>query len=215
MPIISGSGGGGGTTLGNVSTVTGTPSVGQVIVATSGTAAAWQNGGGALLFSQVRADNTATAIDTGANGIAGGYNVLEIFIFGRTDEAGLVRSTINVTLNNDGSAIYDRQYLDVTTATVSGTGVHAAASWQVLLAGASAASGVAGIANFVIPAYAGTTLNKHGTVLTGVADSSTSSQWTPATVGYRSTTAISRLAVAPATGGVHLLAGTAVYIYGR
>lgn len=39
MPIISG--GSGGTALGNVTVVTGTPAVGEVIAATSGTAAAW------------------------------------------------------------------------------------------------------------------------------------------------------------------------------
>lgn len=40
MPLISGSS---GTTLGNVGSVTGTPSAGQVVVATSGTAASWQD----------------------------------------------------------------------------------------------------------------------------------------------------------------------------
>ena len=61
MPFISSPG---GTSLGGVSAVTGTPSAGQIIVATSGAAATWQTPVGARLSYVEKTTNTTISATT-------------------------------------------------------------------------------------------------------------------------------------------------------
>lgn len=159
-------------------------------------------------------DTTSDSPDAGSGDWTDG-DLLEFWLFARTDEAGLVRSTINLTFNNDTSSIYDREYIDVSVSSVSGAGVQSAANWQFVVAGNAAGSGVCGAWHVTFPNYMGGTFNKNGTFSGGVADSTNSSQFDVQALNYRSATAVSRLKVIPNTGGVKFKIGTQLLVYKR
>ncbi len=160
--------------------------------------------------------DTAT-IDTGAGGIASGYKVLEIWMLLRTDEA-VFASTIKMTLNNDGSSIYDRQYLDAETTSVAGNATIAQAAMLFGAAGASVTANYFTVCRFTLPFYTDTTAYK---TIEGVGSGNTNTttvnqgmQQLHEVFTYRSTSAISRLAITPNTAGKKFKAGSRVVIYG-
>ena len=166
------------------------------------------------------------SIDTNVDGASAGLfstsgTVLEIWFFGRTDEAVLL-SSVNITFNNDTGANYDRAF--VATSTSGSTPISdggtatASTSYQPVVAGTSMGAGVAGMVRITIPGYADTTFNKVMETFAGTVDTTaglTHRQQAANTLGYRSTSAITRVKVAPATAGKNLAVGTRLVVYKR
>jgi hypothetical protein len=194
MPFISGGGsGGGGVTLGR----------------------------SLLIYRFTVSGSDKLSIDTGVDVAQAGANdwtngdLLEVFLSVRTDEA-VVPSQVNVVLNNDTGNNYDVvrvQGLNGATATSSSL---ARANFFFDGAGASAPANAFATAEFKIPNYTGTTGLKAGNMshclpsqaaLTMEQDS-----WA---LGYRSTSALTRLAVSVNTGGAKLKVGSQLLIYKR
>ena len=175
-----------------------------------------------LIYRYTVTGSDKASIDTGVDTADAGTNdwsngdLLEIFFYSRTDEA-VVSSAYLVTLNNDGSSIYDSTFLQNVNATVSGGNTLAAAAWNLNTAGASCASGVFGVTQIAMPNFAGTVANKFAVLSGGgFADTTAANIRTNARqLGYRSTTAISRFAVAPATAAKKFKVGTQLLIYKR
>lgn len=169
-------------------------------------------GVGAILFDSTLGADTTT-IDTGAGGIAAGYNVIEVFILSRTSEVIDV-ALINVTVNNDGSAIYDRQILQGANVTAAAGITVAGTSWQISTAGDSQQAGACGVARLTIPGYTQTTFHKAAEFNSGTNDDTAANNRAVfGALRWRSTAAITRMAVAAASG--NLRAGSRLLIYGR
>lgn len=170
--------------------------------------------GSVKLFDTTLAVDTAT-IDTDPTSLAG-YATLEIQIYSRTDEA-TVSSTFNMTVNNDSSAIYDRAFVNMTNATVTGNNSLTQTSWIFGTLGASATAGAVGIHVLTMPNYAGTTFWKMMMLLAGRLNGTdaTTANALFQTYGYRSTSAITRIAITPTTAGKKFKAGTRMVIFGR
>lgn len=177
-----------------------------------------QSGGGgsssgALLFDSTLGADTAS-IDTGAGGISAAWNVLDVYIIARTDEA-IVFSSINLTLNNDTGANYDRVFVSTTNATVTGNNAVAQTAWNITSSGASQAAGVYATHILTIPAYAQTTAQKSAQITSAcVGTAAANTAITAYGLNYRSTAAISRMKLANG-GGTVLKAGTRLTIFGR
>jgi hypothetical protein len=179
--------------------------VGQTITITG-------TGGRQKLFDSTLGASAAS-IDTGAGGIATTYDLLEVYLFLRTDEA-VVASAVDIILNDDATAIYDLQYSRAVNATLTGASVVAGTSWNIAAAGASQQAGSFAVFCMSLPTYAQTTAHKAGTLHHGWADSTAANNRVQvSTVRYRSTTAVSRLKVS-APAGKNLIAGSRVLIYG-
>lgn len=155
----------------------------------------------------------AASIDTGASGIGAGCDVLEVFILARTAVVA-VSSSIVITVNNDSGANYDRcQIVNVNT-TMTGSNVLAQTSWTLAVFGASALANAATAIHIVIPAYAQTTFFKQGYASGAqVEDTAADARVYTNSLGYRSTSAITRMAIAG--NGGDLVAGTRLLVYGR
>lgn len=171
------------------------------------------SGGGAVLFDSTLLVD-APSIDTGANGIAGGYRVLEIFITHRTDDAGAT-GTCEVTFNNDSSGVYGRQFIDDANTTLTGVIVLGTGTNQPLLShGSGGSASHAATSHIIIPNYDGTTFFKTGEIITARPDTSGAgfnsldiySHW------YRSTAAITRAKAAALAA--NLKAGSRMTILG-
>lgn len=180
------------------------------ICTVAGTPGAWVRAGAAasrvVLFESTITGVDAASIDTGVNGIAGGYRRLEVEMLSRTDEAGALVA-VNITFNNDGSAIYDR----ITTALGFVVGD---TKLPVNTHGSGGLANNPGIVRLFVPDYAQTTFNKVGRGFAGVPDSTGAFETAVGFVfGYRSTTAISQLKVA-AVGAAKLKVGSHLVIYG-
>lgn len=178
-------------------------------------------GGPELIYRYTVTGADKASIDTGVDAADAGSNdwtngdVLEIFTYMRTDEV-IVQSNINMTLNNDSSSIYDRLLLQTVNTTTTATQALAAAFWTLLGAGASCASGVFAVSEMRIPNYRSTVGNKHAVEHAGLADSTAANiRQMHFTRGYRSTSAISRVAITPATSGKKFKVGTQILIYKR
>ncbi len=178
-------------------------------------------GSTSLVFRYTVSGSDKASIDTGVDTPAAGSNdftngdLLEVFMYARTDDA-VIFSDLSVTFNNDGSAIYDRQRLranNTTTASateIGGTGVHAS------VAGANAGANRFSAVDMKIPNYLGTVGYKTGS-FTGENADQTAANDLYDLIGftYRSTSAISRIAVASAVAGKKLKVGTQLLIYKR
>lgn len=167
----------------------------------------------AKLFDSTLGSDTAN-IDTGASGIAGGYNILEVWFIGRTDDAG-AHIGIDIVVNNDTSSIYDNQHVQGENTTAAAGAPVAQAKWSFDSHGNGGTSGYASVFRMTMPFYTSTTFNKIAEVTIGVCDGTASNQHADTTiVGYRSTAAITRMKVA-AQGAAKLKTGSHLIIYGR
>jgi hypothetical protein len=170
-------------------------------------------GAGATLFDSTLGADSGAGIDTGAAGIASGSRLLLVAIVARTDEV-IVHSQVNVTFNNDGSAIYDRGFGQFANVTASANNNLADTRLQMPVPGASQAAGVYSTTLLVIPAYTDTTAQKSGLAFTssmGTAAANTLAVLYG--INYRSTAAISRMKILHG-GGTVLKAGTRLTIIG-
>ncbi len=179
-------------------------------------------GGTSLVYRYTVTGSDKASIDTGVDTADAGSNdwtggdLLEVYIYSRTDESVPV-SQIDITLNNDTSGHYDqRRIQDPGTGTVSGATSIGAANWFPVTAGASATASVFGYLSLMIPNYAGTVGFKPGRIEGGVPDQTAGNMyWQSWNVGFRSTSAITRLKVVPDTSAKKLKVGSQLLIYKR
>lgn len=173
-----------------------------------------------LVYRYTVAGVDKTAIDTGVDTADAGSNdwtngdVLEIWVVARTDEA-VVRSSAKITFNNDTGSNYDVEQFRALSTSVVGAGSAAAASISIELPGASATASHPSTVRGTIPTYAGTTFFKVLEILTGYGQATAAADFASLYVGaWRSTAAITRLAVTAPTGQ-KLKVGSQLLIYKR
>jgi hypothetical protein len=178
-------------------------------------------GGSSLIYRYTVAGADKLSIDTGVDTPDAGSNdwtngdLLEIFMSGRTDEVG-IQSNIDVTFNNDTSAVYDRQYQQTNLTTVTAGNAVSGSNWPLVLRGTTGAANEAASTIIRLPGYAGTTFVKTGDCTTAVTDSTSGNLvLLKYALGYRSTSAITRLKVICDTSGKKLKVGTQLLIYKR
>jgi hypothetical protein len=165
------------------------------------------------LFDSTLGADTAT-IDTGAAGIAGGYALLEVFAYLRSDNAGGLVVATNVRVNNDSAANYDWQRLRGLGSTASAGETLAATGWEVSVPGGGTNAAVWGSMRMTIPNYTGTVGRKAASWQDGYADQTASQSVTVSRSGsWRNTGAITRLACVSA-GTDKFKAGSRLSIYG-
>lgn len=171
------------------------------------------SGGATVLYDSGYLVSAANSIDTGAAGIAGGYDILEMLFIGRTDTTN---ANINITLNNDTGTHYHRQFIrGVNTTASANTGVGEAA-WFVAAASTTQAANNPAIITITIPFYTGTTFYKIAACMAGNADTAgaTNRRAEMQAMTWASAAAITRAAFA-ANAGVNLIAGSRLIIKGR
>lgn len=166
------------------------------------------------LFDQTLAVDALT-IDTGAGGIAAGYGVLQVFIYGRTDEPG-PGTECHVRLNGDAGANYDWQRVSGNATSVVASSVVSDNGFDGFVAAAGTVANGFGVIELVIPAYDNTVGFKAARWTDGFADAGGGSGRIAAKSGiWRNTAAISRLSVQAAfSGTVKFRAGSRMLIYG-
>lgn len=189
---------------------------GLVLTAASGqaTGLSWAAGGGLVteLFDSTLSGAAAT-IDSGAGGFSTSLNDLVVVLYLRSAEAA-VTSTGILLINNDSGANYDRQTLRVTNATVAGAIALAGSAWNFNVLGANALANSFSASTLIFPNYAGTTGFKQWSGGTSkLEDTAADCQTTYDSGQWRSTSAISRIAVS-ISGGSNLVAGSRMTIYG-
>jgi hypothetical protein len=189
----------------------------QVLTADSAQASGvkWATPSGpAKLFDQTLGTD-ALIIDTGAGGIAAGYGVLDVFIYGRTDESA-IGTECYVRLNGDSGANYDWERISAVGGAITGQNLAADAGWDAFVSAANTPANFFGIIHLVIPAYDGAVGFKAGRWSDGFADSGGNGRIALKSGTWRNTAAISRLSVQPAfSGTVKFKAGSRMTIYGR
>lgn len=174
-----------------------------------------------LVYRYTVTGSDKASVDTGADTADAGSNdwtngdLLEVFVTARTDKAANF-DTVTVTVNNDTSSIYDRAVWDFQGSGLAGapTNSNAAAGWAFDVTASSPAGSYPTAITLVIPAYAGTVFHKAGIWTAGEPFQTSGSLWETGPVGYRSTSAISRLKMAP-SAGQKFKVGTQLLIYKR
>lgn len=177
-------------------------------------------GASELIYKYTVAGVDKASIDTGADTASAGTldwtngDVLEVFMLIRTDDAA-ARAVVDVTVNNDSSAIYDLGRLRLDNSTVTGVPVLADTRWQLTVHGAGGSTGYASPVELRLDGYAATTFWKAGVGAWPTPDETAATTdlkigW----VGYRSTTAITRFKVA-GQGAAKLKVGSQLLIYKR
>jgi hypothetical protein len=165
----------------------------------------------AVLFDSTLGAPAAT-IDTGALGIAGGYRILQAFALIRTS-AAVVQSSATVTVNNDTSAVYDRERLGAQNAGSISAGAAGANNWSFFCHGDSGVAAAATFLNIIIPFYASTTFNTQGSATEGISDVAVGEvQTCQYFLGWRNTAAITRMAVTAGSG--NLVTGSRLLVLG-
>ncbi len=176
-----------------------------------------------LVYRYTVTGSDKASIDTGVDTPDAGSNdwtagdLLEIYLYTRTDEAVFV-SSLALTVNNDTSSIYDRAALATASggAPVQATGI-AQANWSIGSIGTSATAGAVAAHYMTFPGFSRTDFWKTGVQQGGNASDATAGHYQVVSqvLSYRSTTAISRVAVTPATAAKKLKVGSQLSIYKR
>lgn len=223
---------------GDGNTVNGVPdptSEGDVLKVVSGVWAGAAPGGGGgggggigaseLIYRYTVTGSDKASIDTGVDTPDAGSNdwsngdLLEVFIYARTDE-GVVGSVVALTLNNDTGSHYARERVTGTggTASASNAGSPLTTSFLIpAVPGSSVGSNAFGLACLAIPNFAGTVGAKALAGTSGFCDpSSAANDRAEAITGiWNDTSAVTRLAITPNTGGAKLKVGSQLLIYKR
>ena len=170
-----------------------------------------------LVYSTVLTVDALT-LDTGANVIPAGFNVLEIFAMMRTDEAVTV-STGALRFNGDSGNNYDSEFLQGLNAAASAGNNRGVAQVPFDIAGASLAAGVASQLDARVTAYAGTAFAKVGEYGGSIPSQAAATiEVLRRGFGYRQVTpvAINQVALSITSGaGQKFKAGSALYVYVR
>lgn len=168
-------------------------------------------GTGTVLFDSTLAVANAT-IDTGAGGFSTAFSVLFIYGYLRTDEAG-VTSQVLFTVNNDTGANYDRTVVSVVNTTVAGGTALAQTAWAFSMPGSSYGANVFGVVALTLPNYSASTGFQMGVALTERLDTAAANAaLINGSIGWRSSAAITRVAVTTFTGGQKLVAGSRLIV---
>ena len=170
-------------------------------------------GGLVSLFDSGFLGADAASIDTGANGVPATHGTLVIVGYLRSTVAG-GNDNLNLTLNNDSSAIYSINRIQNVNTTLAGASfVTQTAGTAGTIPGATATANYFGAFWGTMPAYDGATNFKTGYFITNCNDNTAANSLsTTCAIGYGSATAISRLKLAAAGG--NLKAGSRLIIYG-
>jgi hypothetical protein len=171
-------------------------------------------GGLIVLYDSGYLGVDSASIDTGAGGIATGHFTIMCIAYLRST-AAVTSDNIVMTLNNDSSALYDVNRIQNVNTIVSGASVALGTSANIGDApGASTTANVFGAWRLTVPAYDNTSNFKGGMAEAGAAQSPVASSIQDRTTfSYQSTTAISRMKLAPGTGP-NWKAGSRLVIYG-
>lgn len=165
-----------------------------------------------------------SSIDTAVDGAYAGtlsqaFYLLEMWWYFRTDEAAL-QSPVSMRINADSGANYDRV---VGAILAGGGGLVITSNVGTTALTPSGVEGATSTANYFSvvrqswPNYAGTSGYKTGEAQHAHPETVTLNNLfvAPQTMGWRSTSGISRFTVFPATAGVKFVAGSRMLIYGR
>lgn len=155
---------------------------------------------------------SAASIDTGAGGVTAGYSGLLIYCLARADGA-FFSGSLNIVLNNDTGANYDQLVTDNSNGTIAGSTANAQTTGKICeMCGASVTAGRFTAATVSIPAYADTTADKEVVSFGGFADSGGHGEMVNCLTTWRSTSAITQVAISSGIG--NLIAGSRLTIYG-
>lgn len=185
---------------------------------TQSTGLIWLPGAPVKLYDYEVSGSDKASIDTNVDGTTvanfTGYDILEIWLIGRTDEA-ITRSSALITFNNDTGANYDiEQFRGLGTGTAA-AGAVAQTSLSIELPGASASANYASTGRMSIVGYASTTFYKTMEMLTGYNHATAGSNFASLYIGsWRNTAAITRIKIA-ATSTNKLKVGSRLIVYGR
>jgi hypothetical protein len=136
-------------------------------------------------------------------------------VFSGRGDVAAVATNLKFRLNNDSGNNYNDQQIYAAATTVTGAeDISAAQAHAGVLAGASAASGVASMLDLLIPNYVGGTFHKaYRSVSADNRGVASGAHLALTTTGlYRSTTAITRLDIFPSSGNFAI--GTVATLYG-
>lgn len=170
----------------------------------SGSPAAASSGLGSMLFDSTLG-GSAASIDSGAGSITAGGYFVRVLLGLRQDTAG-ANPSFTVRVNNDSSAIYDIEIARDLNGVYTGGPAVGQTSWTLTASGAGSDAGsfTSYVIDFLL--YDLTTFHKEGTCYGGQATNTTTSNLIQTSqLKYRSTTAISRIAV---TSGGNFIAGS-------
>lgn len=180
---------------------------------TSASAVAIGGGGGTnLLFSSVLASDAAN-IDTGANGISTGFNILTVYLLTRTADAA-AGGTLFVTYNASAGG-YQRTAMQVISTTVSGS-TGSGAGVVLDTHGNTGTAGAFGAATLTVPGYSNAQTQKSYVFQTTRPDSTTANEASTNGGGMWNSggSAINQVTVVTSTA-VNLKAGSSMWIYGQ
>lgn len=191
-------------------------STGEVLTVAAGAPswAAASGGAVALIASTVLASPAANFT---FSAIAGTYNHLQLILVAASSHAS-ENDDVVLQFNGDTSAHYDLAEIYNNTATTVTAAVSAAETSLAIAAisGTSATANTPGVAQLLIPAYAGTTFDKTVILLAGWLDAATSTADTFAIIQsgmWRSTAAITSIKLFLASAA-NFIIGSAAYLYG-
>ncbi len=176
-------------------------------------------GAGAKLYDFTVTGAAKSSIDTNVDGTIvanfNGYDTMVVRMFLRTDEA-VVSSTIDLTINADAAGNYDSHYIQGTNVTPSSGPAVGQLFWQFFGNGASRLASDFSTCELTIPNYLGTVGLKTGSSIQCLPDSTGANESTwIRTFGWRGTAAISRIKIAPDTGGAKFAIGSRLLVYGQ
>lgn len=174
-----------------------------------------------LVYRYTVAGADKASIDTGVDTADAGDNVwtggdvLEVWITTRTDDAA-AQAAVDITVNNDSSALYDLQFVAGSNTAASANIVAGGTKWTLDSHGAGGTSGYATVNEIICPVFSGTTFNKTARCSTSQPDAAAggNQRATMYALGYRSTSAITRLKVA-AQSTAKLKVGSQLAVYKR
>lgn len=169
--------------------------------------------GGLIILYQNTLGAPAASLDTGAGGIAAGHGELMVVIIARSSEAA-VSNNLLLRFNNDSGGNYDWSWVYNGAATPQGAAANLATS--AIVGKTQSANGIANttaVTKLIVPGYDLTTFYKAGTAQSGALDTSGNAYTVASAIQWRSTAAITRLAVFSAGGG-NLVTGSRLIVYG-
>jgi Major tropism determinant N-terminal domain len=177
-------------------------------------------GGTELVYRYTVTGADKASIDTGVDTKDAGSgdwtngDLLEIHLSCRTDDAAAA-ATVDLTFNNDTGTNYDGNREQVVNTTVTGATFPANASVPLAVHGSGGGASYASAVGVFVPNFGGSTLYKGGWVTNGIPDATAGNLRTVLNhFGYRSTSPITRAAVAAAAGQKFKI-GTQLSIYKR
>ena len=177
-------------------------------------------GGTVKMYDFTVTGSDKASIDTNVDGTFAGlfdtsYDVLEIMLILRVDNTSAAAVNCLLTFNNDAGANYDSEGVQGLGSNPQAGAAVAANNILVTAHGTFDLVNSAGHTFIVIPGYSGTTFNKGGTMQSGIVDSTSTAELSRALqIGYRSTSAITRVKIA-GNGTDKLKVGSRLLVYAR